>query len=116
MAATDLMPHTATITRSEVSEWDTDRLGRPLRVPTATWTARCRLVRQSAPVVDPNVDGRLAAVYNCYLPPGTGIRDSDRITVGGRTFVPVALPDSPVSPFTGAAYELVSVRLVEDAT
>ena len=107
-----------TITRSEVSEWDTDRLGRPLRnCPrprgrraavssgsrrrwwTQTWTGAWRISTTAT-------TARLS-----------GIRDSDRIAVGGRTlFVPVALPDSPVSPFTGAAYRLVSVRLVEDAT
>lgn len=116
MAPGDLMTTTVTITRSQPVTWDTDRLGRPTRVDTSTVTTRCRLARQTAVTFDPNTAGHQTSLFNLYLPSGSGIRDSDRLTIDGRTYTPVTAPDRPTSPLTGAGYDMITVRLIEDAT
>lgn len=116
MDPTRLMSTLVTITSSERVEWDTDALGRPARVDYRSTETVCRLVRQAAPEFDAERDGYVPSTYRCYLPAGTGVTDSDVLTIAGESYRPIAAAEEPRSPVTSTAYDVVLVRRVQEAT
>lgn len=114
MQPSGLMTTPATIA-STTTTASTDILGRQVRSAATTRATVCRLVRKDTAVPDPNTDGLLVSTTTVYLPAGTGLLDSDLITVAGDIYQVLGAPEVLVAPF-GGGYEKATVRLVENAT
>lgn len=108
------MMTTAVTITSRTATGSADALGRPT-FTTSTRASVCRLVRKSTSTPDPNTDGLLVSTLSVYLPQGTGLKDSDRLTVGSEVYEVLGDPDAPTTP-DGRGFETATVRLVKDAT
>lgn len=111
-----LMDRTVIIHRTTFTPWDVDELGRPLRIDDGTTVTRCRLRLQDAPEYVGDRDGLVVSEWKCYLPRGTEVRDSDRFTIDGVEYRPVAAVEQLGSPLTAVGYVSVILRRVDDAT
>jgi len=93
----------------------TDILGRPVRSAATTRTTTCRIVRENTMTPAPNVEGLLVSTTTIFLPHGTGLKDSDTVTIGTKTYQVLGAPEVLVAPSAGG-FEKATIRLVEDAT
>lgn len=113
MQPSNLMTQAVTISSTTVSG-SVDILGRQARSAATTRTTVCRLVRKETMTPDPNVEGLLVSTTTVYVPAGTALKDSDTLTVGGKSYQVLGAPEVLTSPTGG--YERATVRLVEATT